>query len=106
MKNSIALLKILYKSNDSGLKEEILKAIFKISGSKSSDFYEMLISTINDKDDNNKKEALNLLLRTDRKILYEDIREGFNNISPDTKKIFDKVISEKRILNFPKEETE
>jgi curved DNA-binding protein CbpA len=104
MKNSAPLLKILYKSNDSKFKKEILKAIYKISGSKSSDFYEMLISTINDQDENNKKEALNLLLRTDRKILYDDIKEGFFNISNDIRTILDKVIAEKKILNFPEEE--
>ena len=104
IKNSTSLLKVLYKSNDSVLKKEILKAIYEISGSKSADFYELLISTINDKDEKNKIEALNLLLRTDRKILYDDIREIFKNITTETKTVIDKVISENRILNFPKEE--
>lgn len=104
MKNSASLLKILYRSNNSQLKYEILKAIYKISGSKSSDFYELLISTINDNDNKNKIEALNLLLRTDRKVLYDDIRDIFKNTTSETRDILDKVISENKILNFPKEE--
>lgn len=104
MKNSTSLLKILYKSNNSILKQEILKAIYKISGSKNADFYEMLISTINDKDEKNKIEALKLLLHTDRKILYDDIKDVFKNITIETKVILDKVISEEKILNFPEEE--
>jgi curved DNA-binding protein CbpA len=106
MKNSISLLKILFNSNkNSLLKYEILKAIYKISGSKTSTFYEMMISTINDKNEENKIGALNLLLQTDRKILYDDIKGFFINITTKTRTILDKVISENRIINYPKENT-
>lgn len=102
LKNSIPLLKVLFKSSDSILKSEILKAVYKITGSKTSYFYEMLISTLNDKKEDNKIEALNLLLHIDRKILYDDVKEIFKNMTPKSRKLLDKVISENKIINYQK----
>lgn len=104
LKNSIPLLKVLFKSNDSILKSEILKAVYKISGSKTSFFYDMLISTLNDKDEDNRIEALSLLLNIDRKILYDDIKELFINMTSKSRKLIDKVISENKIINYKTEE--
>ena len=80
MKKSLGLLKILFDSGPNDVKIEVLKAVYKIEEGKGIEFYKIFVSSLNDGDNELKKEALKLLLATDKKVLFDDIKKIFKQI--------------------------
>jgi|GEM_PF-1282984 len=100
LKNSLNFLKIIYDSNNSIIRLDILKAIFRIAGGKGKFLNNMLMRGLNDNNEEVRLGALELFVYTNKKILFEDIKELYKSISIDKKILIDKLVNEKRIVNF------
>ena len=100
MKKGLHLLKILYNSTNSPLKVEILKAIYKITDGKGNFLNQMFLSAFRENIEEVRIGALELFLRTDKKLFYKDVKGIFDNVSSRMKVLKDKLILENRIVNI------
>ncbi|MCK4798882.1 MAG: DnaJ domain-containing protein [Spirochaetes bacterium] len=100
MKKSLEFLKLLYNSTYSPLRLEILKSIYKITQGKGLLLHGMFIQAFSDDIEELRIGALELFLRTNKKLSYRDVKGSFENISPQIRVLIDRLISENRILNY------
>lgn len=100
MKKSLNFLKLLFFSANSLLKLDILKAVYKITEGKGNLFNELFRRTLNNNNNELKIEAIDLFLKTNKKLFYRDIKGLFESASSEVRPLLERLIHENRIIDY------